>query len=186
MNNFTKIDICSKALHKIGANEIVSFDEGTPEAEFVSSIYPIIKSKLLASYPWSFATKITSLNEVISEENVSSFAHTFMLPLDFLRLLSLSSNAPYDIVGDKLFSNASSISITYIADVDEALFPSTFLSAFIFSLASELALLMLEDNNKFNLFYKLYNTELKEARYLDSVQRPNVKIESFPLIDVRE
>ncbi len=186
MNNFTKIDLCSKALHKIGANEIVSFDEGSVEAEFVSGIYDVVKSKILSSFPWSFAKKIKKLNEIEQEDLNSNFSHVFKLPLDFLRIVSVFPNSSYDIMGDKLFTNSSQVEISYIYDVDESLFSPVFVSAFIYSLAAELSILLLDDNTKFNLFYKLFNTEIKEAKYLDSVQKTPKQINNFSLVDVRK
>ena len=185
MNNFTMVDLCSKALNKIGANEILSFDEGTPEAEFSRSIYPVLKHKLLSSFPWSFATKTVKLNKMVNDLEGEEYGHCFLLPADFIRVVKISSKLPYKIIGDKLCCDASVIVLTYIYDVDECRFSSAFVSAFIYAIAAELAMSLLDDVTKFNLLYKLYNSELREARFLDSVQESPKKFNDFSLVDVR-
>lgn len=47
--------LCSRALLKIGAATIASFDEGTAEAEVASNLYRPIRDNLLKGHPWSFA-----------------------------------------------------------------------------------------------------------------------------------
>lgn len=185
MNNFTMVDLCSKALNKIGASEIVSFDEGTPEAEFSRSIYPVLKHKLLSSFPWSFAIEVKKLNKLVNENVDGEYVNCFLLPSDFIRAVKISSKLPYKIIGDKLFSNATVVILTYISDVDECRFSSAFVSAFIYALAAELSMSLLDDVSKFNLLYRLYTSELREARFLDSVQESPKKFDDFSLIDVR-
>ena len=53
--NYSSISLCSKALLKIGASSITSFEEGTAEGEVAANLYPYIRDGLLSSYPWSFA-----------------------------------------------------------------------------------------------------------------------------------
>lgn len=185
MNNFTMVDLCSKALNKIGANEILSFDEGTPEAEFSRSIYPVLKHKLLSSFPWSFAVEVVKLNKMVNDVEEAEYVNCFLLPSDFIRAVKISSKLPYKIIGDKLFCDASSVVLTYVADIDECRFSSPFVSAFIYAIAAELSMSLLDDVTKFNLFHRLYNSELREARFLDSVQESPKKFNDFPLVDVR-
>ncbi|MBD5405973.1 hypothetical protein HDR59_05505 [bacterium] len=185
MNNFTMVDLCSKALNKIGASEIVSFDEGTPEAEFSRSIYPVLKHKLLSSFPWSFAIEVKKLNKLVNENVDGEYENCFLLPSDFIRAVKISSKLPYKIIGDKLFSDAAMVILTYVSDVDECKFSSAFVSAFIYALAAEFAMSLLDDVSKFNLLYRLYTSELREARFLDSVQESPKKFDDFSLIDVR-
>lgn len=184
MNNFTMIDLCSKALHKIGANEIVSFDENTPEAELSKSIYPVLKRKLLSSFVWSFATKVLKLS-LIEDENQTEFQYCFLLPSDFIRAIKISPKVPYKIIENKLVANVSDVVLTYVSDVDEENFSPAFLNAFIYILSAELSLSLLDDVAKFNLFYRLYNSELREARFLDSAQETAKHFDNFSLIDVR-
>lgn len=183
--SISSIDLCSNALNKIGANEILSFDEGTPEADFASALYPVLKSKLLSTFSWSFATKEKEINQIVNEK-ISTFANAFMLPLDFLRAIQVSPKVEYKIMENKLFTNASRINLRYIANVDEEFFSPAFISAFIYALAAEFSMALIDDTSKFNLLYKLYTAELREARFLDSAQETPKAFNSFSLVDVRK
>ena len=45
----TAIDLCSRALLKVGAHSIASFDEGTAEAEVAASLYPTVRDEVLST-----------------------------------------------------------------------------------------------------------------------------------------
>ena len=108
-----------------------------------------------------------------------------MLPSDFIRAIKISPKVPYKIIENKLVANVSDIVLTYVSDVDEENFSPAFLNAFIYILSAELSLSLLDDVAKFNLFYRLYNSELREARFLDSAQETAKHFDNFSLIDVR-
>ena len=179
------IELCSKALNKIGASEIVSFEEGTPEAELAKSFYPVVKAKLLSGYPWSFATRTAALARV-ADPGPGEYSACFALPNDFLGALKISSGTRYKIARGRLFADAPAVELSYVADVDEGALPPVFTSAFVYALAAEFAISLLDDGAKFSLFYKLSNTELKEARFLDSSQESPKGLRNFSLIDVRK
>lgn len=52
----SSIALCSRALLKLGASTIASFDEGTAEAEVSANLYPPVRDALLSAHPWNFAT----------------------------------------------------------------------------------------------------------------------------------
>ena len=60
----TAIDICSRALVKLGACAISSFDEDTTEAHVAKQLYEITLDSLLAVYPWRFALKQLKLGRL--------------------------------------------------------------------------------------------------------------------------
>jgi len=52
----TGIALCSRALIKLGADSIASFEDGTAEAEVAASLYGPIRDALISAHPWTFAT----------------------------------------------------------------------------------------------------------------------------------
>ncbi len=183
--SFSSIELCSKALNKIGANSITSFDDGTVEAEICESIYLTLKHKLLSLYSWSFATKMAKLSSVESEEKYG-FCYAYILPVDFLRAVKIASNMKYKIAGSYLFSDDENVELEYIADVEEDYFSPLFVSSFIYLIAAELSISLLNDTSKYTLFYRLFNSEIKEAKSVESMQESNKTIRNFSLIDVRK
>src|SRR3954447_16636716 len=51
----TPIGLCSRALIKIGAGSITSFNDGTAEAEVADALYSSTRDALLSANSWSFA-----------------------------------------------------------------------------------------------------------------------------------
>lgn len=83
----TAIGLCARAMLKIGAATIASFDEGTAESEAASLLYPVTRDALLSVHPWSFAAGHATLPR-LSADPVADDAHAYQLPTDFLRVLS--------------------------------------------------------------------------------------------------
>lgn len=182
--SLSSIDLCSKALNKIGADVIASFDEGSAEAEICYSLYSVLKRKLLSIYPWKFATKIAKLNRV--DDNSFDGSFVYALPSDFLRALKIASGCPYHIIENRLYCADDDVVLEYIFDVEEEYFSSVFVSAFIDLLAAELSLSLLNDTSKYSLFYRLFSSDVKEAKSIDSIQETPKSIKNFSLIDARK
>ena len=183
--SFSSIELCSKALNKIGANSITAFNEGTVEADVCSSIYSCLKQKLLSLYSWSFAIKTSNLEKTESAERYD-YKYAYVLPNDFLRAIKIASGMMYKIAGSYLFSDDEDVILEYIADVDEAKFSPLFISAFIYLMSAELSISLLNDTSKYTLFYRLFNSEIKEAKSMDSMQETNKTIKNFSLVNARK
>jgi len=174
---FTKLGLCSQALGKIGVGEIASFADGTAEADIARYTYPLVKKRLLSTYPWSFALKRAALARL---ENGA-----FQLPNDFLRAVKVFPNAEYRISGGSLFIPADKVEMEYVCDADEASMSPMFASALVCFLAAEFALSLLDDGARHSLFARAAAMELREARLQESQQQSPRRIRSFPLIDSR-
>jgi len=183
--SFSSIELCSRALNKIGANPITSFNDGTVEAEVCGSLYSTLKQKLLCLYNWSFAIKVAQLTVVEGVQRYD-FSYAYALPVDFLRAIKITSEGKYKIAGSYLFSNEENVELEYIADVLETQFSPMFISAFIYLMAAELSISFLNDTSRYSLFYRLFNNEIKEAKSIDSMQQMNKKIRNFSLVNVRK
>ncbi len=73
----SSIALCSRALLKLGADTLASFDEGTAEAEVAANLYPSVRDALLSAHPWSFATGQMTLANMF----------TFRVSLEYISLL---------------------------------------------------------------------------------------------------
>lgn len=80
--SYTDVSLCSKALLKIGAQTITSFEDGTAESEVAANLYPLTRDGLLASYPWSFAVAQKRLGR-LDLTPVADFKRAYQLPADF-------------------------------------------------------------------------------------------------------
>ncbi|MDD4556772.1 MAG: hypothetical protein PHE89_05565 [Alphaproteobacteria bacterium] len=183
------LSICSKALFKLGVDGIVSFEEGTAEADISNNLFGLIRDGLLSSYPWSFATAQKRLPR-LSENPLADYKYAYLLPNDYLRMISAGSGTrglglEYRIQKNMLHTNAEEVVITYIFRPKEEDFPPFFCDVLTTKLASEFCLPLTEDNAKANILIKRAEEEIKNARLIDSQQATPKKFEDFTLVEVR-
>lgn len=185
----SSIALCSRALLKLGAGTIASFDEGTAEAEVAANLYPSIRDALLSSHPWNFATGQTSLAQLAAEP-VADYQYAYQLPVDFLRALSAGvggrgHGVNYRIVEDRLHCNASAPVLSYVFRPAEKSFPPFFDQTLIARLAAEFCMPLTESTSRADLLYKLAEDEFRRAKLIDGQQDTPSAITSFPLVEVR-
>jgi len=187
--SFTNIELCTRALIRLGANPISAFDDGSAEAEIAYALYGSTKNALLSSYPWSFATKQVLLEE--SNNNpLADYTYAYDLPVDILRAISAGSGnrgrgIHYKILNGALHSNYRNIILTYIAEISETDFPAFFSSVLITKLASEFSIPVTESTSRTEMLYNLAEKEIEKAQQVDAQQDSPNRLENFTLIDVR-
>lgn len=187
---YTKIDLCARALVKLGASAIASFEEETAEAQVCAQLYEPTLESLLAAYPWRFALKKTTLARLIDKPS-ADYQYAFQVPKDCVRVLSAgngfkSQGIDYKIVGKTLHTNANKVIISYISKLDESNFPVFFCNALIAKLAAEMCLPLTESTSRTEYMYKRFEEELKTAKLTDSQQDIAPCFQDFSLIEVRQ
>tara|TARA_R100000231_G_scaffold28871_3_gene25651 strand:+ start:1094 stop:1711 length:618 start_codon:yes stop_codon:yes gene_type:complete len=145
----TDVSICSQALLLLGANEITSFSDGTAPSAICNKLYPRVKSQTLGMYPWSFTLKKSQLSQ-LSSTPTNVYSKEYQLPTDMFlgvpRAVFASTstgNLPritdYEIQGDKLLTNETTIVIDYQQLVAESAMPSYFVQMLVYQMAWHLA-----------------------------------------------
>ncbi len=185
----TDIQLCARALIKIGAAPITTFADGTAEADVANALYSITRDALLSAYPWNFGMKKAQL-EQLDDAPLADFQYAYALPADYLRAISAgnanrSRGSHYHLVGGQLHTNESSVVLTYICRPDEADFPPFFDTVLIAKLAAEFCVPLTENTARADALYKIAEEELRRARGVDSQQDSPRRIDSFSLIDAR-
>jgi len=183
------IALSSRALIKLGAATIASFEEGTAEAEVAANLYPSIRDALLSAHPWSFATAQSVLPRLAAEP-VADYASAFQLPADFLRALSAGPGGRgrgihYRIAERRLHADADQVVLTYIFRPAEPDFPPFFDQALIARLAAEFCIPLTESTTRAEALHKLAEHEFQRAKMIDSQQDSPGRIEDFSLVEVR-
>jgi len=180
----SSIDIASNALVLIGDNPISSFDDPGAGAQVASNLYPETKKRLLSEHPWSFALKQQRLNKLSQDPDVlTGFTNAFQLPTDLIRIWNIQSHSQYILIGNLLYSNETEILATYVYDVDEVNLPPHFVKSLEYSLASDFAISVTEDNTMAGLFTQKAMATTRQAMSIDSQSRPQQAIIDAPLIN---
>jgi len=183
------VGLCSRALVRLGAAPITSFDDGTAESEVASVLYAPTRDSLLSSYPWTFATGQVELS-VLETPPVADYQNAFQLPNDFLRAISAGDGGKgrglnFRIFRDALHTDAGSATLTYIFQPEEEEFPHYFDTALITRLAAEFCIPVTENTSRAEAMFRLAENEFARARQIDAQQDSPNRIEDFSLIDVR-
>ncbi len=199
----TDVNICSQALLLLGANTISSFTDGTAPASVCSSIYPRIKSQTLGMYPWSFTLSKKSLSQS-SESPANFWTYAYTLPTDMFTgvprrvYASNSSSAPtitgYEIQGDKLLTNQTTIVVDYQILVSETDMPSYFVQLLIYQIAWHLAEPITDQTSKSDYWKgialglpseNMRGGYFRQAMNIDGAGQTNNVISDYILTEVR-
>ncbi|MBM3951792.1 MAG: hypothetical protein FJ311_10090 [Rhodospirillales bacterium] len=183
------IALCSRALIRIGAASISSFDDGSLEAEVAANLYPSARDALLSAHPWSFATGQTALPRLAAGP-LADHAFAFQLPADFLRALSAGPpgrgrGLAYRIAESRLHADADEVTLTYIFRPGEGAFPPFFDQALIARLSAEFCLPLTENAARAEMLHRLAEAEFRRAKIVDSQQDSPPALEDFTLIEAR-
>ena len=172
MAAYSETVLCNMALAKIGAKRINSFDNDTSvEAIQCKTHYSQVRDSLLRSYVWHFASGRAELSEDTVKPSFR-FAHQYILPSDFLRLVEVYRHNDYMLEGHRILTNHDTCKIEYIRRVtDCSEFNPGFVSALTLALAIELTSALagvgagasLRDRLSSDLARTLYRVRLVDA-----------------------
>ena len=184
------VALASRALIRIGAAPISSFDDGTVESEIAGALFAPVRDGLLSAYAWGFATGQVELTK-LETPPLADYSNAFQLPNDFLRALSAGTGTKgrglnYRIARGALHTNAQQVVLTYIFRPEEEEFPPYFDQALIARLAAEFTIPITESTSRAESLFGLAENEYKRARQIDAQQDSPSAIERFPLVDVRD
>ena len=184
------VGLCSRALIRLGAAPITSFDDGTAEAEIAGALFATTRDALLSAYGWSFALGQASLDR-LEVAPVADYQYAFQLPADYLRALSAGGGGRgrglnYRISRNVLHSNADTVTLTYIFRPEEEEFPPYFDAVLIARLSAEFCIPVTENTSRAETLYRMADVEFQRARQIDAQQDSPVQIEDFSLIRARE
>lgn len=170
---FTKIDLCSMALLKLGEKPIQSWREDSAPAQLSRTLFEPTLDSLLSMFPWRFATKRMVLNKTQDDD--------FLIPAEVLRILKCDGQ----IIGDRIKANTDTLTILATVKTEPESFPGYFASLLATKLAVEFCIPLVGDSNVFKMLTALYESEYQSAKFIDSTTSNQSNIDDFSLINSR-
>ena len=170
---FTKIDLCSMALLKLGEKPIQSMSEDTAAAQLARTLFDSVTDTLIASHPWRFAMRTYTLTKTADDD--------FIVPNDVLRILQ----CPGQTQNGRIIAPQDTIEIVAISRVSPESYPSYFISLVATKLAMDFCIPMTGNHTVFRMLAALYETEFQSAKFIDSTTTTSANIENFSLINTR-
>ncbi len=183
------VALCTRALIRIGAAPISSFEDNTAEAEVAGALYEPTRDGLLSAYPWSFATTQRTLTPLV-DAPTADYDYAYQLPSDFLRSISVGQSGrgrglEFRIHGRELHANVDSIVLSYIYLPSEGTMPPFFEQCLIAYLSAEFCLPLTESSTRAELLFKQAEDLFRRSKYIDAQQDTPNRLESYSLIDAR-
>ena len=170
---FTKIDLCSMALLKLGEKPIQSWREDSASAQLARTLFEPTLDTLLSVFPWRFATKSLVLNKTPDDD--------FVIPNEVLRILKCNGQ----IIGNRIKASENTLEILAIVKTEPEMFPGYFATLLATKLAMEFCIPLIGDANVFKMMTALYESEYQSAKFIDSTTSNQSNIGKFSLIDSR-
>ena len=170
---FTKIDLCSMALLKLGEKPIQSWREDSASAQLSRTLFDSVTDTLLAMFPWRFATQTLILTKDSNGD--------FIIPANVLRILKCEGQ----IIGNKIITSGESLEVSAIVKTEPEDFPGYFATIVATKLAVEFCIPLIGDTNVFKMMTALYESEYQSAKFIDSTSSNQSNINSFSLINSR-
>lgn len=183
----SQIEIINKALILIGANPIANLSEGSAEATIANVIWDTSRTAALRDHPWNFAIKEEVLASLVASLS-PNFRHTYLIPSDSLRILTVSSDYDYKIQGRYLHTDRDTCTVKYVYDnQDPTTWDALFVDALSFRLASEFAYPLTKSTSLMDAMAQHYMAKLQKARFVDAtedIQDPYADAD-HPLLSIR-
>lgn len=165
----SQVDICNRALIRLGADTITSITDNTKEARLLNILYDQVRRELLRLHPWNFAVKRVILASDPDSAPDFDFYYAFPLPSDCIRILKVANNDySYKIENGYMLSNVDAPEVIYIADItDTSVYDSLFSTMFSLRLSSEIAYNLTNNSSLAAQLVDEYTRLKREAKLFD-------------------
>lgn len=170
------VDICNRALQKLGESPITSLTEDSDRARECNRAYEAVRDAELRSRPWNFARTRVEL-AASSTPPAFGYANAFPLPSDFLRLYPGNTVSDWQIEsGSILTDDAAPLQIVYIRrEEDPNKYDPLFREALAAKLAVEMAERLTQSGQKRQLAIAEYDRAIQDAGRLNAFERVSVE-----------
>jgi hypothetical protein len=173
------IDLCNRALDKLGQKPITSFDDTSKSAKVCNRNWPRVRDLNLRSHPWNFAVKRETLAP-LTESPDWGFDYQHPLPPDCLRVLEV-----YDLKADEyeieagkddkrcILTDASEVSIRYIKRVEDPnKYDDLFMDVVVNHLAIDSCITLTGSNTKKKQLLEEHKQLMLSAKSVDGQENP--------------
>ena len=169
------VDICNGALNQLGATTILTLTEDSKNARLCNARYTQIRDSVFRSHPWNCLQKRLQL-AADSDAPAWGFTKQYTIPADCLRVLTiLDYDADYKIEGRKILTDNSTMKILYISRItDPNEYDELLRETLSAALAADIAYAVTSSNPTATNMYNLFQSKLKEARFVDSTEGQNL------------
>ncbi len=187
----SKVDICNRALQKLGAERIISLTQDSVSARACNLAFESVRDAELRAHAWNFAIKRVEL-ATDATAPVYGYDYAYTLPSDCLRLLSNDTNegvymTDWKVEGRKILTNEGApLQIRYVYRVtDTTLYDTLFIEAMACKMAIEMCEELTQSNSKRQLAAEDYKLTIREARKINAFENPSAETQTDTWLSAR-
>lgn len=172
----SEVEICNRALQKLGAGSIVSLGDDSKRARECNRAYAPIRDATLRKHPWNFAIARQAL-AASSTPPTHGPANAFPLPSDCLRLLPPDpfvnfNDLDWQIEGRSILTNdAAPLNVRYIRQItDPNIMDPLYREALATEIAFEICEAVTQSNTKKEGLREDLKTIIAQAKLLNAIE----------------
>lgn len=176
MTSASPYNLCSRALVRVGANPISSFEDGTAESTAAGQEYELAVEALLGRYRWDFAQERNALVPNGTKPK-ARFSKAYDLPGGCLLVhAAFMSDGFRPLVYGRQQNTieadgGDSIVVEYTFRAPESVWPPYFVEALFLKLAASFAMSIARNRDFFDSLEKLAEAEFRKAKLADAQSR---------------
>lgn len=180
----TKIALVSKALILCGEPPLETLNDDRYGAQVGNNLFEQLYENELTAARWRFAMAKKALSR-LNIEPLNEWTYAYQLPSDALLLNGMYPPQPYEVYGQHLYTNATTVEVEYTFKPDVAKMPAYFALMMVYALAMNFIKPISESDSALQLFAQRYTMQRQRALYADAQSRPARPIYSSPFTDCR-
>jgi hypothetical protein len=149
-----------------------------------SNLFELIFENEIQSNSWRFATTKKALSK-LSNVPLNQWANAFQLPSDMLVPYYVYPRAPYEIYGDHIYTDESSIELDFRFKPTIDKCPAYFCLLMVYALYKDMAKPITESDAHVTKAMKAYTMQRDRSLYADAQGRPPTPVQDNPFTNVR-
>lgn len=190
----SQTEIVNLALTRLGQDRVISIDDDNESARVIRSLWDFTRDAVLASYPWKFAIKRTSL-PALSAAPAYGWERQFTVPEECLRLVQVGDDyvfytgllETFQLEGGVILTNeAAPLRLRYVQRVATVgLWPVLFGRVVALQLAIDACEKLTSSAAKQGVLNEAYAVAVAQARKQSAIERPPQRADNSDWLNAR-
>lgn len=185
----SQVDLCNKALARLGEDPIIALDRNTIWGRRCSASLPSVVRSVLSLDNWRPCIKRAEL--AAESTNPIGYTSAYPLPNDFLKLsaVKIGQYEDWSMEGNKILTRkptTESLQIMYVSEVtDPNVWSSLLYEAIALGLAHEMSGWSTATNVSRDDIYTMFVNATNTAQHVNSQENPITNLSSTSWVDAR-
>ncbi len=180
----SKVSIISNALVLAGELPCESLSEDRYGVTVGANLFENIYEAELQSNRWRFSMKLGSLSRLVVTP-LTKWQYAYQIPTDCLLIIGMLCPQPYEIYGDRIYTNATTVEMEYQFKPEINRLPAYFTLLLTYALAKDAITPITENDARVAIMTRKYISQRDRALFADAQARPSTPIVHSPFTDVR-